>query len=113
MISSTFIFAAGNYDDEFHRLDEAIAAAAKSIPGYLGEETWENQATGLISNVYYWDSMESLQALIKHPRHLEAKAAQAQWLNGYQVIISEVLRTYGDGRLSHPASQIAKPRDAS
>lgn len=107
MISSTFIFAAGDYDDEFHRLDEAIAAAAKSIPGYLGEETWENQATGLISNVYYWDSMESLQALMKHPRHLEAKAAQAKWLNGYQVIISEVLRTYGDGRLDHPASQAA------
>ena len=105
MYSSTFIFAAGKYDDEFHRLDEAIAAAAKSIPGYLGEETWENQATGLISNVYYWDSMESLQALMKHPTHLQAKAAQAKWLNGYQVIISEVLRTSGDGRLAHPASR--------
>ena len=97
MYSSTFIFAAGDYDAEFHRLDEAI-------PGYLGEESWESQATGLISNVYYWDSMESLQQLMKHPRHLEAKAAQAKWLNGYQVIISEVLRTYGDGKLSHPAS---------
>ena len=105
MYSSTFIFAAGNYDEEFHRLDEAIAAAAKSIPGYLGEETWENQATGLISNVYYWDSMESLQELMKHPKHLQAKAAQAKWLNGYQVILSEVLRTYGDGRLDPPASR--------
>jgi heme-degrading monooxygenase HmoA len=104
MYSSTFIFAAGDYDQEFHRLDEAIAAAAKAIPGYLGEESWESQATGLISNVYYWASMESLQQLMKHPRHLEAKAAQAKWLNGYQVIISEVLRTHGDGKLSHPAS---------
>lgn len=104
MYSSTFIFAAGAYDDEFHRLDEAIAAAAKSIPGYLGEESWESQATGLVSNVYYWESLEALQALMKHPRHLEAKAAQAQWLNGYQVIVSEVLRTYGDGKLSHPAA---------
>lgn len=113
MYSSTFIFAAGDYDDEFHRLDQAIAAAAKSIPGYLGEETWENQATGLISNVYYWDSMESLQELMKHPSHLQAKAAQAKWLNGYQVVISEVLRAYGDGKLDHPASLFAKTRDAS
>jgi heme-degrading monooxygenase HmoA len=103
MYSSTFIFAAGDYDAEFQRLDEAIAAAAKSVPGYLGEESWESQATGLISNVYYWDSLESLQQLMKHPRHLEAKAAQARWLNGYQVIISEVIRTYGDGKLAHPA----------
>jgi heme-degrading monooxygenase HmoA len=107
MYSSTFIFAAGNYDDEFHRLDQAIAAAAKSIPGYLGEETWENRATGLISNVYYWDSMESLQALMKHPTHLQAKATQAKWLDGYQVIIFEVLRAYGDGKLDHPASRAA------
>jgi heme-degrading monooxygenase HmoA len=103
MYSSTFIFAKGQYDDEFHRLDAAIAEVAKAIPGYLGEETWENQTTGLISNVYYWDSLDSLQALMKHPAHLEAKAAQAKWLDGYQVIISEVLRTYGDGKLSHPA----------
>jgi NADH:ubiquinone oxidoreductase subunit F (NADH-binding) len=53
MYSSTFIFAKGQYDDEFFRLDDAIAEAAKKIPGYLGEETWENQTTGLISNVYY------------------------------------------------------------
>jgi heme-degrading monooxygenase HmoA len=104
MYSSTFIFAAGAYDAEFHRLDEAIAAVAKSIPGYLGEESWESQATGLVSNVYYWETLEALQALMKHPRHLEAKAAQARWLNGYQVIVAEVLRTYGDGRLPHPAA---------
>jgi heme-degrading monooxygenase HmoA len=104
MYSSTFIFAKGQYDDEFHQLDEAIAEAAKSIPGYMGEESWESHATGLVSNVYYWDSLDSLQALMKHPKHLEAKAAQAKWLNGYQVIVSEVLRTYGDGKLTHPAA---------
>jgi heme-degrading monooxygenase HmoA len=107
MYSSTFIFAKGQYDDDFHRLDQVIADTAKSIPGYLGEESWESEATGLISNVYYWDSLESLQALVRHPKHLEAKAAQAKWLAGYQVIISEVLRSYGDGKLSHPAASAA------
>jgi heme-degrading monooxygenase HmoA len=104
MYSSTFIFAKKQFDDEFHRLDQAIAIAAKIIPGYLGEETWENAETGLVSNVYYWDSLESLQALMQHPSHLEAKAAQSNWLDGYQVIISHILRTYGDAKLEHPVN---------
>lgn len=100
MYSSTFIFAKGTYDDEFHRLDEDIAAMARALPGYLGEEAWENPSTGLVSNVYYWDSLESLQALVRHPKHQEAKAKQGQWLAGYQVVISQVLRTYGDQGLA-------------
>ena len=104
MYSSTFIFAKGEYDEQFHRLDQAIADVAKSIPGYLGEESWESQQTGLISNVYYWESMDALRQLMQHPRHLEAKGQQAKWLDGYQVIVSQVLKTYGDGKLSHPAA---------
>lgn len=100
MYSSTFIFARGEWDDEFHRLDGQIAAAARATPGYLGEESWENVSTGLISNVYYWETLEALQALMHHPAHLEAKARQAEWLSGYQVVVSQVLRTYGDARLA-------------
>lgn len=108
--SSTFIFATKQFDDAFHRLDQEIAAAAKAIPGYLGEETWENPAKGLVSNVYYWDSLEALQQLVRHPRHLEAKAAQGNWLAGYQVIVSEVIRTYGDAGIDHllPAGATGK-----
>ena len=100
MYSSTFIFAKGEWDAEFYRLDQEIVEAAKATPGYLGEETWENTAAGLISNVYYWDSLESLQKLMGHPTHLEAKSKQAKWLAGYQVVISQVLRTYGDSKLA-------------
>ncbi len=100
MFSSTFIFAKRQFDDEFHRLDHAIAEAARSTPGYLGEEAWENTSTGLVSNVYYWDSMASLRSLMAHPKHQEAKAKQGQWLDGYQVVISEVLRMYGDDKLA-------------
>lgn len=101
MYTSTFTFAKKQYDEDFYRLDEAIAQAAKEIPGYLGEETWENSSSGLISNVYYWESLEALQALIKHPKHLEAKARQENWLDGYQVVIAEVIKTYGDSKLSN------------
>jgi heme-degrading monooxygenase HmoA len=100
MFSSTFIFSKKQFDDEFHRLDEAISQAARSTPGYLGEESWESSANGLISNVYYWESLEALQLLMKHPKHLEAKSKQAKWLAGYQVVISQVLRMYGDTRLN-------------
>ena len=97
--SSTFIFARKQFDDEFHRLDQAIAAAARGLPGYLGEEAWENPATGLVSNVYYWSSLDALQALMSHPAHLQAKASQEKWLAGYRVVIAQVMRAYGGGEI--------------
>lgn len=102
MYTATFTFAAGVYDEDFHALDAVIARVARSLPGYLGEEAWENAATGLVSNVYYWDSMEALQALMQHPAHRQAKQDQARWLRGYQVVIAQVLGSYGDGRIAHP-----------
>lgn len=102
MYTATFTFKAGPYDDEFHRLDQRIAEIARALPGYLGEEAWENAAEGLIQNVYYWASEEALQQLIDHPAHLEAKSKQSRWLNGYRVVIARVLREYGDGRLAAP-----------
>ncbi|MGU7785274.1 antibiotic biosynthesis monooxygenase family protein [Burkholderia sp. PU8-34] len=99
MYSSTFIFRAGQYDDEFHRLDQQIADAARAIPGYLGEETWENASSGQIQNIYYWESEEALMQLIRHPSHIEAKSNQARWLDGYRVVIAKVLREYGDGAI--------------
>ncbi|HEX7913934.1 MAG TPA: antibiotic biosynthesis monooxygenase, partial [Paraburkholderia sp.] len=102
MFASTFIFRAGRYDEEFHRLDQQIAEAARSIPGYVGEESWENPDAGLIQNVYYWESEEALQQLISHPVHQEAKSKQARWLDGYRVIISKVIRQYGDGGVTQP-----------
>jgi hypothetical protein len=47
---------------------------------------------------------------MQHPTHLQAKARQAEWLDGYQVVISQVLRTYGDGRLGGlPLATAATP----
>lgn len=104
MYSATFIFEKKQFDEEFYQLDQAIAEVAKQTSGYLGEEVWENHETGRISNVYYWETMDGLHELMKNPKHLEAKAAQSNWLNGYQIVISQVLRAYGDGAISHPTS---------
>lgn len=114
MYSSTFTFSKGQYDSEFHALDEAIARIARSIPGYIGEESWENTQTGLISNVYYWESMDALQTLMRHPAHAKAKQLQSRWLNGYQIVIAQVTSTYGDGRIEHPlAGRLATPPDVT
>lgn len=102
VFTATFTFAKREFDDAFHALDAQIAAIAKGIDGYLGEQSWENPATGLISNVYYWRSLEALQQLIAHPLHQAAKAQQANWLAGYQVTISQVLRYYDDQILPKP-----------
>jgi heme-degrading monooxygenase HmoA len=96
---ATFTFSKRQFDESFHTLDGQIAAVARSLPGYLGEETWENAQTGQVSNIYYWRSLEELQALVSHPLHREAKRRQGEWLAGYKVVIAQVLRTYGDGQL--------------
>ncbi len=83
-------------------MDAAIAEAARAIPGYLGEESWENPATGLVANSYYWDSMAALEQLMQHPTHRAAKQQQARWLAGYHVVVAQVLASHGDGRIAHP-----------
>jgi heme-degrading monooxygenase HmoA len=110
MYSATFIFDKKQFDDEFYKLDAAIAAAAKETEGYFGEESWENAETGRVCNVYYWRDLQSLQNLMNHPKHLEAKALQANWLSGYQIVIAEVIRAYGDGSIAHPAANF-KPEN--
>ena len=107
MYSATFIFDKKQYDERFYALDAAIAEIARHTTGYLGEESWENNETGRICNVYYWQSLEALQTLMQHPKHLEAKAAQANWLDGYQVVIAQVIRSYGDGKIHHPAASFS------
>jgi heme-degrading monooxygenase HmoA len=109
MYSTTFTFAKKQFDDAFFALDNTIACVAKSIPGYLGEEAFENTTTGVISNVYYWETLEALEALMRHPDHLSAKQQQARWLDGYQVVIAQVIGCYGDGQLAHPLASRPMP----
>jgi heme-degrading monooxygenase HmoA len=97
--SSTFIFETRELDDEFHRLDDEIAARARGLPGFLGEEPWHNADSGLHAEVYYWTDMESLQALVGMDTHAVAKGRHAEWLGRYRVVISEVQTVYGDPAL--------------
>jgi heme-degrading monooxygenase HmoA len=93
--TSTFIFSAKDYDADFHRFNDEIASRARSLPGFLGEEEWHNEETGLHSEVYYWETQEAMRELIAMPVHQEAKAQHERWIGEYRVVLSEVLTTYG------------------
>lgn len=94
--SSTFIFEVGALDDDFHRIDDEIAQRARAIPGFLGEEAWHNEETGLHAEVYYWSDMDALRQLVGMDTHRLAKSRHGEWLGAYRVVISEVQSVYGD-----------------
>jgi len=101
MISAAFIWEPGTYNTEFLTLNALIEEAAKSIPGFLGVESWTSEDGKRNNATYYWSSIDSLKLLSVHPKHIEAKRRYAEWYNGYHVVISEVIKSYGDGAFSH------------
>lgn len=102
MYSASFIWEPGEYDDDFHRLNETIDNVAASLPGFLGVDSWQSADGSRRNAVYYWDSLDTLQTFSKHPAHLEAKKRYLSWYKGFHIIVSEVLRSYGDDRFEHP-----------
>lgn len=100
MVSASFIFRVGEYDEDFHRLNALIDDAAKAIEGYLGSTSWQS-ADGLNNSIYYWQNREALELFAQHPKHIEAKRQYERWYQGFHVIISEVIASYGDGNIAH------------
>lgn len=101
MYSAAFIFRPGQYDDEFHRLNDLIDAAANATKGYLGAESWKAADGDVINATYYWESLDALKEFSRNPHHLEAKKQYVRWYEGYHIVVSEVIRSYGDDRLPH------------
>lgn len=110
MFSAAFIFEPGDYDDEFHELNSKIDDVARSLPGFVGAETWLSADGTRRNAVYYWESLDALHTFSKDPRHREAKRQYARWYKGYQVVIAEVVKTYGDGRIDHLTANTRKRR---
>ena len=50
---------------------------------------------------YTLETEASLRAFSVHPRHLEAKSQYTRWYKGFHIVISQVLRSYGDGTIAH------------
>lgn len=104
MFAAQFIFKPGVYDERFHELDASIDAFALTLEGFLGVERWQS-ADGTIKNsIYYFADMETVKEFSRFEDHKTAKAEYAKWYEGYQVVISEVKATYGDGNIPSIAS---------
>ncbi len=101
MLSASFIFRETDLDDAFFRLDGLIAQAAEATPGFLGKENWVTADGAKKNSIYYWQDQAALKALSTHPLHLEAKKQYQKWYGGFHVVISEVVKSYGDGALAH------------
>lgn len=101
MYSVAFIYEQGAYDAEFDRLNKLIGQVARSKEGFLGAESWLSPDGKKHNATYYWASMDALKEFSSHPRHLEAKRQYSRWYNGFHIVISEVLRSYGDGVFLH------------
>lgn len=99
MICCQFVFRPGTYDEDFHRLDGQIDEYARSLPGFVRVETWTAAQEGLVNAVYYFADHDSVRQLAQFPRHREAKGQVQRWYDGYRIVVSEVVATYGDGRL--------------
>ena len=104
MYCAAFIFEPGRYDDRFHALDAQIEAAAQANPGFLGRETWQSEDGQRFNATYYWTDLESLKVFSQNPQHLEAKREYQRWYKGFHIVISQVIRSYGDGTLHHITS---------
>lgn len=101
MLTASFIWEPGVYDAEFHRLNAILDDLARSLPGFLGVDLWQSADGRRKNATYYWDNFDTLKLFSVHPSHQEAKRQYARWYNGYHIVISEVLRSYGDGSFSH------------
>ena len=101
MFSAAFIWEPGTYDSEFNELNAIVEAAAKASPGFIGVEEWASDDGKRRNATYYWESMAGIKSLASDPNHIAAKKKYSKWYNGYHVVISEVIKSYGDSAFQH------------
>jgi heme-degrading monooxygenase HmoA len=101
-ISCQFVFEPGEYDDEFHQLDGQIDLFASELSGFISVHRWVSPDGRLKNSIYFFQDMESVKELAKFPQHLVAKREVKRWYKSYQILITEVVASYGDGNLIYP-----------
>jgi len=104
MIAVQFIFSQATYDDEFHTLDNSIAEFAKSLPGHVGVEKWLSEDGKSQNSIYYFTDRDALAQLAGFSDHLTAKSKVDNWYSSYQVVVTEVLASYGSTSPAHLSS---------
>ncbi|SIR68092.1 protein of unknown function [Haladaptatus litoreus] len=93
----TFRLDPGEYDEEFHKLNDAIQATAEDTDGYLGKRTWNAQESEEVLVIYYWKSLDALGSFGADSDHKQAKQRWTEWYDAYEVTVTEVVEAYGSG----------------
>lgn len=99
MIVATFIFRQHTSNADFVALDDEIMARAQANPGFIRKGKWLSPDGLTIRVDYYFQDKDSLQSFRSDEIHRIAKKRYAEWYEGYEVEISEVMHSYGDGKL--------------
>ena len=100
MYSVSFIFETHKLDEEFQALDSKIEEVAQATEGFLGKESWKLVNGETLNTTYYWATKQTLNTFSKNQQHIIAKRNYKKWYKGFQIIISKVEKSYGDGGLS-------------
>jgi heme oxygenase (staphylobilin-producing) len=93
----TFRLDPGEYDDEFHELNDRVQAAAADTDGYRGKREWVDPESDEVLVVYYWESLDALESFGAAPDHERAKQRWTEWYDAYEVTVTEVRESYGSG----------------
>jgi heme oxygenase (staphylobilin-producing) len=93
----TFRIDPGEYDAEFHELNDRVQVAAEDTDGYRGKRTWNDPESDDVLVVYYWESLGALDSFGADSDHEEAKKRWEEWYDAYEVTVTEVIDTYGSG----------------
>jgi antibiotic biosynthesis monooxygenase (ABM) superfamily enzyme len=99
LIVATFIFRQHTHNADFVELDDEIMSRANSNPGFIRKGKWLSPDGQTIRVDYYFKDQESLQVFRSDEVHRVAKKRYAEWYDGYEVEISEVLHSHSDGKL--------------
>ena len=99
MIVASFIFRQHTKNDEFVAFDDEIMARANANPGFIKKNKWLSPDGNTIRVDYYFKDNESLRVFRTDEVHRAAKMRYAEWYDGYEVEISEIIHTFGDGKL--------------
>ena len=99
MLIASFVFRQHTTNQDFVDLDDEIMRRAQANPGFLKKNKWLSPDGKTIRVDYYFEDKASLQEFRTDEVHRVAKKRYAEWYEGYEVEITEVVHSYSDGKL--------------
>ena len=94
----SFKFTPGEYDEDFHRLNNAIDTYCTSLADFSHVESWQSEDGKSRNSMYYFKSLDAIEKLANLKAHLQAKEQVNRWYLDYEVEVFELIRSYGKSK---------------